>query len=52
MPYYCPNCEKNFENKDQDEPLPVTCPECGADLYPEEVLYQQMISEPESVLMT
>jgi NAD-dependent SIR2 family protein deacetylase len=43
--FYCPNCEKTVRNKDQEEPLPTKCPECGADLYPEEILFQQMLSE-------
>ena len=45
MVYYCPTCEAKINNKDKDEPLPAVCPECGADLYPEEILYQEMISE-------
>lgn len=45
MTYYCPQCEANLENSDQSDPLPVSCPECGADLYPEEIIYQQLISE-------
>lgn len=47
MSYYCPSCEVRIKNKDKDEPLPAVCPECGADLYPEEILYQEMISESE-----
>jgi DNA-directed RNA polymerase subunit RPC12/RpoP len=49
--YYCPNCEKIFKNKDQDSPLPTTCPECGADLYPEEILFQQLISETDCEIL-
>ena len=49
--YYCPTCEKIFKNKDQDSPLPTTCPECGADLYPEEILFQQLISETDHEIL-
>ncbi|MHC4943258.1 MAG: zinc ribbon domain-containing protein [Planctomycetota bacterium] len=45
MTYHCPKCGEGFKTQDQTEPLPATCPECGADLYPEEILYQQMISD-------
>jgi len=44
MSYYCPTCGENFEITDQAEAIPAVCPECGADLYPEEILFQQMIS--------
>ena len=44
MLYYCPNCEKKVESEEKEGTLPLTCPECGADLYPEEILFQQMIS--------
>ena len=48
MKYWCPNCGECFTRKDDEEPLPVHCPECGADLYLEEVLYQLLLSDPES----
>ena len=51
MKYYCPNCEKTFKNKGQDAPLPTVCPECGADLYPEEILFQQLISETDCEIL-
>jgi len=51
MTYYCPKCNARIKSKDKEEPLPAVCPECGADLYPEEILYQEMICEPERDLM-
>lgn len=47
MIIHCPSCETTFKSDSKEEPLPSTCPECGADLYPEEIIYQQMISEPD-----
>jgi hypothetical protein len=47
MSYYCPTCEARIKSKDKEVPLPAVCPECGADLYPEEILYQELISDPE-----
>lgn len=48
MKYHCPNCGTRFHQKDEEEPLPVLCPECGADLYLEEILYQLLLSDPEA----
>jgi transcription initiation factor IIE alpha subunit len=45
MSFHCPKCGESFSTQDQTEPLPAKCPECGADLYTEEILYQQLISE-------
>ena len=44
MLYFCHNCEKKIHQEENEGFMPVTCPECGADLYPEEILFQQMIS--------
>lgn len=45
MNYYCPKCSERFNTSDLTEPPPAICPECGADLYPEEIVYQQLISD-------
>lgn len=44
MQYHCPACEKKVEIEENEGISPIACPECGADLYPEEILFQQMIS--------
>lgn len=49
MSYHCPLCETCIENETSNDPLLVRCPECGADLYPEEVIFQQMISGTDNV---
>jgi len=46
MIVHCPSCEIKFKwESKEEEPLPSTCPDCGADLYPEEILYHLMITE-------
>ena len=42
---YCPCCENSI---DEEDSLPQTCPNCGSDLYLEEVIYQEMIAGSEA----
>lgn len=45
MIIHCPTCEASYKSDNQDETLPSVCPDCGADLYPEELIFQQLITE-------
>ncbi len=45
--YNCPECGSKILFENNNEYLPVICPECGADLYPEEIIFQQMMNEDE-----
>jgi len=47
---YCPNCNASIKTEKDTDPLPMTCPECGSDLYPEEILFQELISEVQTVV--
>ena len=39
----CPHCGNKCVKEDNDF-LPVVCPHCNADLYTEEVEYQEMLT--------